>query len=220
MEYRAEKQVDDIRVCFDIDKQSEDDDGLHATLRKNLENRFETKASYIRGYTKDGRAMFQSFPRSDTSWSEEYFIKGNIYMMERALACTERNTNGEKDKVLVFYDYNGYTLKNSPPPLLVKQLLSDLRDHWPERIQHVFVVDSPFIFRAFWAIIKHFIDPITKELVQFITGEEQKAILRDLVSEDQAAPYMFDGAKDTEETDMKVFFYDTPFDHVYGEEPK
>jgi len=28
---------------------------------------------------------------------------------------------------------------------------------------------------------------------------------------------MFDGGKDGEETDIKAFLYETPFDHVYGE---
>lgn len=218
LEYREEKKVDAIRLCFDKDKVSENDDELHATIRDNLEKRYANKASIIRGYTKDGRAMFQNIPRGDTSWEEEYYIKGNIYMMERALACTERKTNGKLTKVVVFYDYNGYATKNSPPPLLIKQLMSDFRDHWPEQLMHSFIVDSPFIFRAFWAIIKHFIDPITRAQVQFITGEEQKQLFREMIDEDQAAPYMYEGGKDGEEADFKAFFYDVPFDHAYGED--
>jgi len=216
LEYREEKQVDAILQCFDEDKQLEED-GVHATIRQRLEDMFSDKIAVVRGYTMDGSAMSQNFPRNMDRFEIEYFIKQNIYLLERALACTERHTNGEKDKIVIFYDYNGYAMKNSPPPLFVKELLSDFRDHWPERLRHVFIVDSPFFFRAFWAIVKHFIDPITKELVQFITGEEQKKILREIVSEDQAAPYMFDGGKDGEETDIKAFLYETPFDHVYGE---
>lgn len=162
--------------------------------------------------------MIQNFARHDTEWEREYYIKGNIFMFERALACTELKTDGKKDKVVLLYDYNGYGLKNSPPLMLVKELMFDFRDHWPERLQHVFVVDSPFIFRAFWAVIKHFIDPITKSFVQFITGEEQKKMLRELINEDQAAPFMFDGGRDGKEVDMATFLHDTPFDHAYGEE--
>ena len=136
-------------------------------------------------------------------------------MLERALACTERKTNGKNDKVMVFYDYNGYRLKNSPPPLLVKDLLSDLYEHWPERLEHVFVVDAPFMFRAFWSIIKHFIDPITKDLVQFVTGEEEKAIFQDMISEDQASAFMFNGAQNDDDVDIKSFLYDVPFDEAY-----
>lgn len=216
LKYREEKKVDDIRLCFDKDKQA-DDNGLHATMREGLEDRFANKASIIRGYTKDGQAMFQNLARYETAWSEEYYIKGNIYMTERALACTERKTNGEKYKVVIFYDYNGFGFKNSPPPLLVNKLMSDFRDHWPEVLEHTFLVDAPLAFRVSWAIFKHFVDPITKDTVKFITGEEQKKIFREMISEDQAAPYMFVGAKDGEEADMKKFFYDVPYDRVYGE---
>jgi hypothetical protein len=139
--------------------------------------------------------------------------------VEKDLTCTERRTDGEKDKAIVLYDYSGYAMKNAPPAAYVRRrLLFILRDHCPERLEHVFVVDAPFIFRAFWAIIKHFIDPITKELVQFISGEEEKKqVLGSLISEDQASTLMFDGAKVECEVELEKFFCGTPIDHVYGE---
>ncbi len=184
--FRVEKNVDGIRLCFDKvpsssssaeneEEKKADDSHVEETrkertrIRMGLEDRFQNGASVVRGYTKDGRALFLNFPRTETCWNEEFFITGNIYTIERALACTERNTDGEKSKIVVMYDYNGYAMKNSPPTQLVKKLLYNLRDHWPERLEHVFVVDAPFIFRAFWAVIKHFIDPITKELVSCST---------------------------------------------------
>lgn len=70
----------------------------------------------------------------------------------------------------------------------------------------------------FWAVIKHFIDPITKELVHFVTGDEEKQVFRELVSEDQASSYMFDGAMNggRETVDNEAFFRG-PFDRTYGE---
>ena len=218
--YREEKQIDDIRLCFDKDKLKQDDNNsVHATLRNLLTGRFANGASIIQGYTKDGQALFINYARADTKWDAESYIKGNIYMLERALACTERKSNGANDKVVVFYDYNGYRLKNSPPPLIVKELLTILYEHWPERLNGVYVVDAPIIFRAFWAIIKHFIDPITKELVHFVSGEEEKNIFREMISPDQASSFMYNGGQNGGDdiTDNKDFFYDTPFDHANGE---
>ena len=82
---------------------------------------------------------------------------------------------------------------------------------------HVFVVDAPFLFRAFWNIIKHFIDPVTKELVRFVTGDDQKQLFRDMISEGEASDFHYNGAQNTDDVDMKKYFYDTPFDHAYGE---
>jgi len=214
LKFRREMEVDDLRICFDKGKETSK---LHTTIRERLEERFASGSSVIQGYSKEGRALFLNFPRLETKWEAEYYIKGNIYMLERALACTERKTKGVKTKVVMFFDYNQYAMKNSPPPALIRGLLRDLRDHWPERLEHVVLVDTPIFFRAFWAIVKHFIDPVTKDLVQFVTGEEQKSWLRELVAADQAMSFMFEGGQETAEVDMKRFFYDVPFDQAYGE---
>lgn len=80
------------------------------------------------------------------------------------------------------------------------------------------MVDAPFVFRAFWAIIKHFIDPITKELVCFISGEEaKKQVLGSIIDNDEASTWMFDGAKVDCEVDVEKFFNGTPFDYACGE---
>ena len=55
LQYREEKQVDDILRCFDKSKSPNSD--RFTTL---LEDRFATGASYIRGFTKDGKAIFIS----------------------------------------------------------------------------------------------------------------------------------------------------------------
>lgn len=213
LEYRLTNNVDDIRLCFETHTA---ESSVHAYLREGLVKRFANKASLIRGFSKEGHALFQNFPRADTSWEEEFYIKGNIYMLEKALACTETRTGGKKDKVIVLYDYNSYAMKNTPPTMLVKRLLYNLRDHYPERLEQVFVVDAPFIFRAFWAVVKHFIDPITKGLVQFVSGEEEKKlVLGSIISEDEASPWMLQGGKVVDEVDVNKFFYDTPFDHMY-----
>jgi hypothetical protein len=215
LQFRADNNVDEIRLCFDKSSNSD----VHAYLRDGLMKRYATKGSFVRGYSKKGHALFQNFPRTETSWEEEFFIKGNIYMLEKALACTERRTDGKTDRVIVIYDYNGYAMKNTPPTALVGKLLFTLRDHFPERLEHVFVVDAPFIFRAFWAIIKHFIDPITKELVCFISGEDaKKQVLGSIIDTAEASPWMFDGAIVEHQVNMEKFFKDTPFDIAYGEE--
>ena len=214
IEYRRDAGVDDVRTCFDRDKRHSD---LHRKIRERLEGRYASKGSVIRGYGKKGQALFLNYPRCETKWDEETFVEGNIYMLERALAATERRTDGKVTKILNFYDYNGYAMKNSPPPLLIARLLGDLRDHWPDRLEGVYIVDSPWIFRTFWGIIKHFIDPVTFDLVHFVTGEAQKEILKGMIDEEHAAPFMYEGEKAEGEADMKKFFYEIPTDKVYDE---
>lgn len=219
--YRVEHNVDEIRQCFEQGRGK--DEGIYARHRQGISGRFSLGASYVRGYTKSDCAMFLNYPRCDSAanpmaWNEEFYMKGNIYMIEKALACTERRTKGEKYKCVVLYDYSGYSYNNAPPIYLARRLLYALRDHWPGHLESVFVVDSPFIFRAFWEVIKHFIDPVTSKMVQFVTGEEAKDLaFGNIVDESEAPPWVLSGGKRTEEVDMNNFFLDVPFDQAYGE---
>ena len=176
LKFRVDNNIDEIRLCFEREnipcryqqREPSDEMKLFSHLRDGLTERFSNGASVVRGHSRDGHAIFQNFPRKDTSWDDEFYIKGNIYTLERAIASTERRTQGKKDKVIVMYDYNGYTKKNTPPIRLVKKIFTILRKHFPERLEHVYIVDAPIIFMAFWAVIKHFIDPITSKLVSLV----------------------------------------------------
>lgn len=184
-------------------------DSVNVHLRDGMIKRYAHKVSTVRGYSIDGHALFQNFPQ------EDFFIRGNLHILEKALACTERRSDGKKDKVIVMYDYNGCTTKNSPPAALICKLLRILRDHFPERLEHVFVVDAPFIFKTFWSLNKRFINPITKELVSFITGEEaKKHVVRSIINEDAASCWVFDG----DHVDGEVDLENSPFYFSYDVE--
>ena len=38
-----------------------------------------------------------------------------------------------------------------------------------------------------------------------------------MISEDEASNFHYNGAQNTDDVDMKSYFYDTQFDHAYGE---
>lgn len=221
IKYRVEMNVDAIRRCFhDADAGGDADlADLYKETRRGLEDQLLlTKKQYVRGYSKDNRALMTGRARLYNNWNPEYYMKANIYTLERAIACTERATNGAEEKVVVLFDYNGYTSKNSPPLSLVKNLVFTLRDHWPERLEYVFIVDAPLIFRGFWTLIKPFIDPVTKKKVQFVTGEEQKReVLGQVIDEEEAEPYMLPGGRKVGLLDMERYLREVPYDRAYDE---
>mmetsp|Transcript_45309 Transcript_45309/g.138012 ORF Transcript_45309/g.138012 Transcript_45309/m.138012 type:complete len:99 (-) Transcript_45309:259-555(-) len=93
-----------------------------------------------------------------------------------------------------------------------------LRDHYPECLEHVFVIDAPLAFRAFWILIKPFIDPVTKSKVVFLTGEEAKnEKLGGLVEECQAEPFMLSTGKMENNIDVEAFLCQTAFDKGVSE---
>lgn len=73
------------------------------------------------------------------------------------------------EKINLLIDYDGFKLKNAPPMSTTKYTLEILQKHYPERMQHAYLLNPPFVFRAFWALIKAFVDPITKAKIVFCT---------------------------------------------------
>lgn len=212
--FREETDVDGLRRCFyELEHPVEATTNRYDMYRSNIREQLSTSKSYIRGYDKKGRALFNIIPRRNNSDDPEWYLKGYVYMVERALACTERNTGGAESKVIVLFDYSGYKSSNAPPVSLTKKLLFILRDHYPECLEHVFILDAPLAFRVFWMLIRPFIDPATKSRVLFLTGVEAKTDkLGGLIEEDQAELFMLPGGTMQSDIKMEEFLSSISFD--------
>jgi len=70
-------------------------------------------------------------------------------------------------------DYNNYSLLHAPPLKTSRAVLNILQSHYPERLHRAYLINTPFVFRAFWCAIKPFIDPKTKEKIVFLKGDKQ-----------------------------------------------
>lgn len=210
--FREEINVDAMRECF-YNLNYEEKNKL-AETRKGIEKELSDGKHIVRGHDTDNHAFFIIFPRRYTSFDHDWYLKGKLYSLERAIAYTERISGGTAEKVNVVFDYQQYKADKHEPPLsLIKELLFCLRDHYPERLKNMFFVDAPFRFRAFWTVLKPFIDPDTKRKITFVSGDKQKKnMFDDLVSPSQAMHFMrLDGLK-PETYDIEKWTYVIPFD--------
>lgn len=71
-------------------------------------------------------------------------------------------------------DLSGYTSKNSPPWAVTKQCIHVFSNHFPERLEHFYMVNAPWIFRTLWAMASPFIDKKTKAKISFVKASEGK----------------------------------------------
>eukprot|EP00571_Detonula_confervacea_P007245 CAMPEP_0172329822 /NCGR_PEP_ID=MMETSP1058-20130122/61082_1 /TAXON_ID=83371 /ORGANISM="Detonula confervacea, Strain CCMP 353" /LENGTH=370 /DNA_ID=CAMNT_0013047013 /DNA_START=28 /DNA_END=1140 /DNA_ORIENTATION=+ len=177
LKWREEFAVEDIKRCFD-----KNTDGLSHKKREELnqlagviaqEN--ETGKIYCRGYDKEGRAILYLTPGKENSTNEWNNMRHLVYHLERAIACTRRKSG--REKVCIVIRYQGFKLRNAPPISTVKHTLTILQSHYPERMYRAYICDPPFVFRSFWNIIKHFIDPATLEKIAFCAGKEGNVVL-------------------------------------------
>lgn len=216
IQYRKTVSIDAIRCCYE---NPNDTDIEYEKLRHLFDKQMEHPSIFVGGYDKENRAILMIDVGQKTDFHPVNFILMHVLVIERAFACTERVTDGKQEKVTVFINYNGFSERSSSPPLQVtKELLYCLRDHFPERVDKIFLMDAPLVFRGIWKIIRLFVDPITKQKIHFVTGEKQKRVIcSKVVDPEQARPFMHPEGKRTERVDMKRFLYDTPFDRAYGE---
>ncbi|KAL3787480.1 hypothetical protein HJC23_001130 [Cyclotella cryptica] len=211
LRWREEFGVDDIRRCFDRNNHSRQLNHLAEIISR--EN--ETGKIYCRGYDRQGRAILYLTPGRENSTSEMDNMRHLVYHLERAIACTRRKSG--RQKVCIVIGYEGFKLANAPPLSTTKHTLTILQGHYPERMFRAYICDPPLVFRTFWNIIRHFVDPTTLEKIAFCSGGEgQRLLERDFdvdTTERQAG-----GRMELRPFDSEEFLYDTPFDYAYDEE--
>jgi len=70
-------------------------------------------------------------------------------------------------------DLHGFRLVDCDPRL-AKIFLHLAADHYPERLGNFFLVDAPKIFSGLWNVISPFIDPKTKQKIEFVSSKSEK----------------------------------------------
>ena len=55
---------------------------------------------------------------------------------------------------------------------------------YPQRLETFFIINSPWFFRAVWALISPFIDPVTSTKIRILGGDYLK-VLREAIDDDQ-----------------------------------
>jgi hypothetical protein len=123
-----------------------------------------------------------------------------VWNLEKAVACTRRksaelmqqrqqqqiqNGGGDDDdtrrrlpleKINLIIDYHGFTLRNAPSMSASKYTLDILQKYYPERMHRAYCVNAPRVFQTFYAFIRAFIDPATKEKIVFVDGGCEKLV--------------------------------------------
>jgi len=220
IQWRQDFHVEDIKRCFrdrnnpnlPIEKQKELNYLAEVIAKEN-----ETGKIYARGYDKQGRAVLYLTPGRENSRCEIDNMRHLVYHLERAIACT-RHKSG-RQKICIVIGYQGFKIENAPPLSVVKHTLQILQGHYPERMFRAYICDPPLVFRMFWNVIKHFIDPATLDKIAFCTGKEGKALLeRDFdtnTTEKQAG-----GQKPLRKFCSREFLFDTPHHCTFDEKER
>lgn len=222
LRWREEFDVEDIKRCFDAwdgtcdaGTPSPESQKKRNALAEVIAHENETGKAYCRGYDKEGRAILYLTPGKENSTDEYNNMRHLVYHLERAIACTRAHSG--REKICIVIGYEGFRLARAPPPSTVRHTLTILQGHYPERMHRAYVCDPPLAFRAFWGVIRHFVDETTLEKIAFCAGKEgQRLLERDF---DTATTERQAGGtnKHLREYNSREFLFRTPFDCTFDE---
>jgi hypothetical protein len=183
---------------------------LNTMLRKES----ETGKVYSRGYNKEGRAILYFYPVRENTYNGDNNMKHLVYQLERAIACTTKNGF---EKIIIIMDFAGWTFKNAPPMDVTKKTIHIVQDCYVERLWNVYITNAPILFRSFWAMVKPWLDPVTKNKIVFCSSVKKSRMILgsdfDLNVLEQSA---FGTNDDLRPYDAEEYF-EKPFDTTFDE---
>jgi hypothetical protein len=207
-----------IKACF-----GPDEDETAQMLRKET----ETGKIYVRGYDHEGRALMYMRPQHENTHIPENNMKNLVYNLERAIACTKKKSNSTQEKICLIIDFEGYQLRHAPPLSVSRMTLDILQKHYPERMYRAYVCNAPFIFRTFFAMVRPFIDPLTKQKIVMCHGKHGYETMSEHLTVEDLEPSILSRLQipkkdiDTTNPHPKAFdnneYLASPFDTTFDE---
>ena len=188
LNWRLEKQVDNIRENFEI------------------ENIIEIKKYYPHGYhrtDKIGRPVYiELYDKTDVKGlfkitTEEkminYYIKQYERQMKYIFPACSAVVQRPVEQSCTILDANGIGITSLVGPIKgFLKLASDIgQDYYPEMLGKMTIVNVGFLFRAIWSMVKGFIDPKTQGKISLLKSDYKNELLK-LVDADKL-PSFFGG---------------------------
>jgi predicted Ser/Thr protein kinase len=226
LQWRIDFGVDVIVSCFQVEH-TDQDTPAHAEMREILSRESVPGKIYARGYDTQGRAFMYMTPARENTNHELNNMRHLVFHLEKTIACTARKSvqlqhPNKKivplEKVNAIIDYEGFKIRNAPPMSTTQYTLDILQKHYPERMRHFYLLHPPFVFQVFWSMIKHFVDPVTKEKIVFCSGKNHTRKLLDHVSEvDKLEPRAYGSNPNLRPFDAEEYLRRLPFNVSFDE---
>lgn len=96
-----------------------------------------------------------------------------VYTIEKALASNkiDENTRWRDERLNIVFDLTFFGAKTMDYDF-VKLLVDTLQFNFPDVLECAYVVNGPFLFNAFWSVLKPCLDPTTVKKICFCDVEQ------------------------------------------------
>jgi hypothetical protein len=119
----------------------------------------------------ESRTVLVKFPRqaTDDGTTEDAYLTTQLYIAERANACTEFASRGQDERIVAIFDFGGYDSSHSPPLKWQLSAVRRVQHLYPERLQRLVVLDAPFWMRGLFQAIRPFLSQATRQKIQMVS---------------------------------------------------
>ena len=143
----------------------------HEITATEMKTEIEMGKIYIPGFDKYGRPIVVMKPSKETGASSyETQLRFLVYMLERASNLMSEGVH----QLIWLIDFSDFSTSGAPPISQCIETLKILANHFPERLAHCFFMDTPWLFKFFWATISTFVNQKTADKVVIVTNSASK----------------------------------------------
>lgn len=124
----------------------------------------------MRGHDRQLRAILIKSHRDAAPTSEEEYLLTQLFIAERALACTEFLSRGTQETLVAVFDFSMQNSKTSPPVAWQISAMRTLQHLYPERLGQLIVLEPPFFMKGVFLGIRPFLSSVTRNKIQMVSG--------------------------------------------------
>lgn len=157
------------RLSEDVDTKGELTADLDDDIRReNSQNRCVISPDF---FDRCGRPIMIVTVKNHDKHHGNYpsLFKYVIWVMETSAKMADRVSKDQR--INIIFDLNGFGMK-SMDFKYIKGFLDMLRYYYPERIAQCFIINYPWVFWGCWAVIKHWMNDVTRS--KFIFAEYEQ----------------------------------------------
>uniref|UniRef100_A0A7S0VKM8 CRAL-TRIO domain-containing protein n=1 Tax=Polytomella parva TaxID=51329 RepID=A0A7S0VKM8_9CHLO len=132
--------------------------------------------TFLTGYDFQGHPIMLVIIRKHIP-SESQSKRYIVYTMDTAFELGTRIPNWD-GKLAGIFDLRGLTMANFDLET-IKAVFDLLQNHYPERLDRLYIYGAPFIFHGMWRLIQPFVDPITRAKIRFVGVKELQVMTKD-----------------------------------------
>ncbi|CAM6009132.1 unnamed protein product [Sphagnum balticum] len=121
---------------------------------------------------KQGQTLLAMHPVRQNTSEMDGQIKHLVYCLENAIL----NLPIGQEQMIWLVDFRGWGIKYTIPIKTAREATNILQNHYPEQLHVAILFSPPFVFEAFWMIVKPFLDPKTFRKVKFVYSKNSESM--------------------------------------------